>query len=75
MGKDRASPTGLYTAGDQKYADGRSLKKWRKRGLKRIFLHAHRLALTAPGGEDLEFEAPLPESLRRVLDRLEHPEE
>jgi 23S rRNA pseudouridine955/2504/2580 synthase len=62
---------GMTLAGDQKYADGKSLRKWRKLGLSRVFLHAHRLALTSPKGEELGFEAPLPETLRRVLDRLE----
>lgn len=66
---------GLTLAGDPNYADAKSLRKWRKLGLNRMFLHAHRLALTAPGGEELEFEAPLPDPLRRVLDRLEQPED
>jgi len=62
---------GLPLAGDPKYADRKSLRDCRKLGLNRIFLHAHRLAVDSPAGEDLEFEAPLPDTLRRVLDTLE----
>jgi len=61
---------GLPLAGDRKYASRESLKKWKARGLNRIFLHAHRLALTAPSGQELVFTAPLPDALREVLDRL-----
>jgi 23S rRNA pseudouridine955/2504/2580 synthase len=61
---------GLPLAGDRKYASRESLKKWQARGLHRIFLHAHRLALSAPSGQELEFAAPLPEPLRAVLDLL-----
>jgi len=62
---------GTPLAGDSKYADREAVKRWKARGLGRLFLHAHRLALKAPSGEDLEFDAPLPDTLREVLDRLE----
>jgi 23S rRNA pseudouridine955/2504/2580 synthase len=62
---------GLPLAGDRMYADRESLRHWRQRGLRRLFLHAHRLGLTAPSGEPLEIDAPLPAELRRVLDALE----
>jgi len=62
---------GQPLAGDARYADRDSLRRWRERGLKRLFLHAYRLALIAPSGESLEFDAPLPEELRDVLNRLE----
>lgn len=62
---------GLPLAGDPRYADRKSLKDCRKLGLGRIFLHAHRLAVASPAGEELEFEAPLPDALRRVIDTLE----
>lgn len=61
---------GLPLAGDRKYADRAALKKWKARGLRRVFLHAHRLGLTGPAGEELEFNAPLPDDLRTVLDSL-----
>ena len=62
---------GMPLAGDRRYADRRSLRQWRERGLRRIFLHAHRLVLESTNGGELEFDAPLPGSLRRVLDALE----
>ena len=66
-----AKHLGLPLAGDDRYASRESLKKWKKRGLGRIFLHAHRLGLNALSGEPLTFDAPLPGPLRKVLDRLE----
>lgn len=66
-----AQHIGLPLAGDDRYASRESLKKWKKRGLGRIFLHAHRLGLTTPSGESLACDAPLPAPLRKVLDGLE----
>ena len=57
-------------AGDRKYAGRESLRKWKALGLNRIFLHAHRLGFADAEGHELEFTAPLPEPLRRVLDAL-----
>jgi 23S rRNA pseudouridine955/2504/2580 synthase len=62
---------GLPLAGDTKYSDREAMKRWKKQGLGRLFLHAHRLGLSAPSGEHMEFNAPLPDSLREVLDRLQ----
>jgi 23S rRNA pseudouridine955/2504/2580 synthase len=61
---------GLPLAGDEKYAGKESFKLWKRRGLKRVFLHAHRLELTAPKNTPLEFDAPLPRELRDILDSL-----
>ena len=66
-----AKHIGLPLAGDDRYASRESLKKWKKRGLGRIFLHAHRLGLLTPSGETLACDAPLPAPLRKVLDGLE----
>ena len=66
-----AKHLGLPLAGDDRYASRESLKKWKKRGLGRIFLHAHRLGLNGLAGEPLTFDAPLPGPLRKVLDGLE----
>jgi len=66
-----AKAIGLPLAGDDTYAARASLREWRKRGLKRIFLHAHRLGLRDPSGAELEFSAPLPPELKAVLDALE----
>lgn len=66
-----AKHLGMPLAGDSKYADREAVKRWKGRGLGRLFLHAHRLGLAAQSGEELEFNAPLPDPLREVLDRLE----
>jgi 23S rRNA pseudouridine955/2504/2580 synthase len=66
-----AEHIGLPLAGDKKYSERKSLRLWRKRGLKRIFLHAHHLGVSSPANESLEFNAPLPGVLRDVLDHLE----
>ena len=52
--------------GDEKYGDFELNKALRKRGLKRMFLHASRLSLRHPEtGEMLEFKSPLPADLER----------
>lgn len=69
---------GLPIVGDAKYGDfalNKALARADARpGIKRMFLHAHRLALTHPvSGEPLVFEAPLPAECRRFLDQLSQP--
>jgi 23S rRNA pseudouridine955/2504/2580 synthase len=66
---------GLPIVGDVKYGDfalNKALARADARpGLKRMFLHAHRLVLTHPvTGEPLTFEAPLPDDCRGFLDQL-----
>jgi 23S rRNA pseudouridine955/2504/2580 synthase len=66
---------GLPIVGDAKYGDfalNKALARADARpGLKRMFLHAHRLSLLHPvTGEPLTFEAPLPAQCRRFLDQL-----
>lgn len=61
---------GMPLAGDGKYASEKAVAKWRRRGLNRLFLHAHRLEFESPGGEMMTFSAPLPPRLRQVLDEL-----
>ena len=57
-------------AGDEKYGDPEFNKLMRTRyGLQRLFLHAHSLMLKLPG-RDLAVDAPLPDELRAVLDKL-----
>jgi len=65
-----ASHLGLPVAGDQRYSNANSLKKWRSRGLNRLFLHAHRLSFRSLDGETITCHALLPDALRQVLDRL-----
>ncbi|MEE4219294.1 MAG: RluA family pseudouridine synthase [Xanthomonadales bacterium] len=62
---------GMPLAGDQKYAGRASLKTWRARGLRRIFLHAHSLRIENVNGQAMDFYAPLPQDLRAVLSGLE----
>ena len=62
---------GMPLAGDEKYAGKASLDKWKARGLRRTFLHAQRLGFASLSGQEMEFNAPLPESLKSVLDELE----
>ncbi len=65
-----AAAIGLPLAGDSRYASADSVRRWRERGLRRLFLHAHAIRFEAPGGESLQFACPLPEDLRAVLDAL-----
>jgi 23S rRNA pseudouridine955/2504/2580 synthase len=62
---------GLPLAGDDKYANRESTKKWRARELQRVFLHAQRLGFVGLSGEELAFNASLPAALKTVLDGLE----
>ena len=62
---------GLPLAGEGRYASKESVKKWKQRGLHRIFLHAQRLSFPSLSGEELAFNAALPENLKVVLDGLE----
>ena len=68
-----AAHLGAALAGDDKYGGRDTLRAWRRRGLRRIFLHAHRTVVPGPGDSSLELNAPLPDELRRVLDALSHP--
>ena len=65
------SHLGFPIAGDDKYGDFELNKALAKRGLKRMFLHAARLAFDHPlTGEALVIEAPLPAELAVFLDSL-----
>jgi 23S rRNA pseudouridine955/2504/2580 synthase len=68
----QATAAGHPLAGDEKYGDRQFNERMRGLGLKRMFLHAHALGFDDPvTGEHRAFSAPLPEDLRRVIDRLE----
>ncbi len=59
-------------AGDEKYGDREFNRAMRALGLRRMFLHAHMLEFIDPvSAEAVNISAPLDESLRGVLDRLE----
>lgn len=66
-----AQHLGMPLAGDQKYDTRERIKQWRKRGLRRLFLHAHRISLENPAGGAIEVELPLPAELRSVIDELQ----
>ncbi len=62
------SHLGFPLAGDDKYGDFAWNRTLAKAGLKRIFLHARRLAFRHPvTGESVELEAPLPRELATFL--------
>lgn len=66
-----AAALGHPVAGDEKYGEHEANRPLRALGLKRMFLHAHFLGLPAAGPfPKLLLNAPLPEELRDVLDRL-----
>jgi 23S rRNA pseudouridine955/2504/2580 synthase len=66
-----AAHLGLPLAGDNRYSSADSQKKWKERGLNRLFLHAHHLVFTSLPGEKIECHAPLPAALCAVLDAIE----
>jgi 23S rRNA pseudouridine955/2504/2580 synthase len=62
-------------AGDDKYGDFEWNKILARQGLKRMFLHAARLAFVHPAtGEALQLEAPLPAALAAYVARLDQSE-
>jgi 23S rRNA pseudouridine955/2504/2580 synthase len=66
------SHLGFPIAGDDKYGDFARNKELAKRGLKRMFLHAHSIAFNHPlTGEPLSIRAPLPPDLQLFLDKLD----
>ncbi len=62
---------GFPIAGDDKYGDFSLNHELARRGLKRMFLHAWRVAFSHPvTGESLELEVPLPSNLQQFMDGL-----
>lgn len=64
-----AAHAGFPLAGDDKYAPREVNRAFRAQGLKRLFLHAARFEFEWHGNS-YSFNAPLPDELRAVLDRL-----
>ncbi len=63
---------GFPIAGDDKYGDFELNKALAKQGLKRMFLHAHRMRLRHPAtAAATEFISPLAPDLQQFLDRLD----
>ncbi|HEX7116609.1 MAG TPA: RluA family pseudouridine synthase [Steroidobacter sp.] len=66
-----AAHAGYPIAGDEKYGDREKDAKLKPYGLSRMFLHASAMTFThGEAGRRLTIEAPLPEELQAVLDRL-----
>lgn len=67
-----AAHSGHPLAGDPKYGNEDFNKHLRGAGLRRMFLHAHRLGFTHPEtGEYFDLGSPLPEALRELAQKLE----
>ena len=63
---------GFPIVGDDKYGDFELNKRLAKQGMKRMFLHAWRLAFVHPlTGDRLKLEAPLPPELDNFVSNLE----
>jgi 23S rRNA pseudouridine955/2504/2580 synthase len=61
----------MPVAGDDRYGDREFNRTLRKTGLNRLFLHASRLKFQHPvNKETVQVDAPLPDDLNRVLERL-----
>lgn len=67
-----AASAGHPIAGDERYGDFEFNAECKRRGLKRMFLHAQLIEFVWPDS-DKEFvvSAPLPDELRQFLDRLD----
>jgi len=67
---------GYPLAGDEKYGDAEFNEKMVAFGLKRMFLHAHRLSFVWPdSGVEFSVSTPLPADLSAVIDALSAPRE
>jgi 23S rRNA pseudouridine955/2504/2580 synthase len=71
-----AAYTGHPLAGDMKYGDADFNRLMKQFGLRRLFLHAHRIEFTDPAGDRVvSVTSPLPQDLQAVLDKLDHESE
>jgi len=63
---------GFPIAGDDKYGDFARNRELMKKGLKRMFLHAHSIAFSHPlTGEPMRLVAPLPKELEGFIAKLD----
>ena len=65
-----AAVAGFPLVVDERYGDDAANAAARKRGLRRLFLHAQSIAFPDDTGNDLHFTAPLAADLQRFLERL-----
>ena len=64
----RLAHLGYPIVGDDKYGDFELNKRLARQGLKRMFLHAWKLAFVHPlTGDRLKLEAPLPPELENFI--------
>lgn len=56
--------------GDDRYGDPGVNEAARKRGLRRLFLHAQSISFADDSGNDLHFTAPLPDDLQGFLEAI-----
>jgi 23S rRNA pseudouridine955/2504/2580 synthase len=64
-----AAHIGHPLAGDPKYGDKEANKRFKERGLNRLFLHASHMSFELDG-RSYSFSAPLPDDLKDFLDKL-----
>jgi len=62
-----ASHIGHPIAGDKKYGDKKFNDEMKKKGVKRLFLHAEKLSFTWESGERVNFVAKLDDELNKVV--------
>jgi 23S rRNA pseudouridine955/2504/2580 synthase len=62
---------GFQIVGDERYGDEEANRRAKKRGLKRLFLHAQSIAFADDSGNELHFTAPLAEDLEVFLQALQ----
>jgi 23S rRNA pseudouridine955/2504/2580 synthase len=68
----QAADAGFPLLGDNKYGDFKANREWRKKGLKRLFLHAAELSFKWPdSGQKIHLKSPLPSGLQKVIDKLD----
>lgn len=66
-----AAHLGLPLAADDRYSPKERQKFWKAQGLKRMFLHAHRVTFYTADGEEHLVNAPLPAELTAILAKFE----
>jgi RluA family pseudouridine synthase len=60
----------FYSLGHPIAGDPRYGPREAQAAVPRLMLHAHRISLRAPSGEEIAVEAPLPETFRRVIEGI-----
>lgn len=66
-----AAHLGVPLAADDRYSPKGRQKFWKAQGLKRMFLHAHQVNFYTADGVQQLINAPMPDELKALLDKLE----